>query len=296
MLPTYYAGGVATVESWLDWYDDAARARYPTIAVLGAWVYYPDRTTRGAAPAGSARRRRSTATPELPDGSASIEPWIATLRGFTCPDGIERMLADAELALDQLGPEGWWRPIAQLAAGGAHALLGDAERARPALVLATELAAAAGAREARSWPSPSSRLLAMEAGAWEEAATHAGRSGARSSSRRRLDDYLGSGLAHAAAARVAVHRGDVTQAREHVARIHRLRPLLNHGLPWLSVQIGLELARVHLALGEPGVAGTVLSEAEAILRVRPAWARWPSWRASCGSASRPRRRRAASGR
>jgi LuxR family maltose regulon positive regulatory protein len=40
-------------------------------------------------------------------------------------------------------------------------------------------------------------------------------------------------------------------------------------MAWISIQTGLELARVHLALKEPGVAGTVLSEAEAILRVRP---------------------------
>jgi LuxR family maltose regulon positive regulatory protein len=72
-----------------------------------------------------------------------------------------------------------------------------------------------------------------------------------------------------AAARVAIHRGDVLQAREYVAKIHRLRPMLNHGLPWLSVQTGLELARVHLALGEASVAGAVLSEAQEILRVRP---------------------------
>jgi LuxR family maltose regulon positive regulatory protein len=54
-----------------------------------------------------------------------------------------------------------------------------------------------------------------------------------------------------------------------VARIHRVRPLLNHGFPWISVQTGLELTRLHLQLGEAGVAGTVLGEAEAILRVRP---------------------------
>ena len=84
-----------------------------------------------------------------------------------------------------------------------------------------------------------------------------------------LDDYVVNGLALAAAARIAIHHGDVKQARDDVARIHRLRPLLNHGIPWMSVQIGLELVRLHLALGEAGVAGTVLAETEGILRVRP---------------------------
>ena len=267
VLPTYYAGGVATVESWLDWYDDGLRARYPTIAVLGAWVYIL--TGRPAEAARCEREAQaSTARPVLPDGSPTLEPWIATLRAFTCPDGIERTLADCELALDQLGPGGWWQPVAQLGAGCAHALLGDAERAHPALVRTTELAAAAGARESENLALAQLALLAIEAGAWEEAATQAGRA-LTILTEAKLDGYLGSGLAYATAARVAIHRGEMTRAREHVAAIHRLRPLLNQGLPWVSVQIGLELTRLHLAFGEAGVAGTVLGEAERILRVRP---------------------------
>jgi LuxR family maltose regulon positive regulatory protein len=267
VLPTYYAGGVATVLSWLDWYDEDLRARYPTIAVLGAWVY-----VLTGRPAEAARCEReaqaSTAKPVLPDGSPSLEPWIATLRAFTCPDGVERALADCELALEQLGPGGWWQPIAQLGAGCAHALLGDAERARPALVRAAELAAASGARESENLAFAQLALLAIEAGAWEDATTYAERA-VTILMEAKLDDYLASGLAYATAARVAIHRGEMTQAREHVAAIHRLRPLLNQGLPWVSVQIGLELTRLHLALGEAHVAGTVLSEAERILRVRP---------------------------
>jgi LuxR family maltose regulon positive regulatory protein len=206
--------------------------------------------------------------PELPDGSASIEPWIATLRAYTCPDGVERMLADAELALEQLGPAGWWRPVAQLGAGTAHALLGDAENARPALMLAAEMTAAANAHDACSVAFAELALLAMAAGAWEEAAGHAGR-GVTLVEELQLDDYLACGLAMVAAARVAVYRGDVPRAREYVTKVHRLRPMLNHGLPWVSVQTGLELARIHLTLGEPSVAGPVLSEAEEILRIRP---------------------------
>ena len=135
IMPAWYSGGVATLESWLGWYDDDRRARYPTIAVLGAWFYYltgrPDEGARWERAA-----QTSTANPVIPDGSASIEPWIAALRTFTCPDGIEQMLADAELTLEQLGPEGWWRSTAQLAAGVAHVLLGDPERGREALALA----------------------------------------------------------------------------------------------------------------------------------------------------------------
>ena len=70
-------------------------------------------------------------------------------------------------------------------------------------------------------------------------------------------------------ARVALHEGRHEDARAALARAHRLRPLLDHGLPWLTVQVGLELARAHLALAEPGPARTVLAETEQVLELRP---------------------------
>jgi LuxR family transcriptional regulator, maltose regulon positive regulatory protein len=267
VLPTYYAGGVSTVESWLDWYDDELYDRYPTIAVLAAWIYFL--TGRNAAGEHcQSVAQASTAAPVLPDGSDSIEPWLAALRAYTCHDGIEGMLADAELALEQLGPEGWWRPSAQLAIGAAHAFLGDSMRAGAALVLATQVAAAASAPEEGILAFSELALLAIAEGTWEQAAVHAERAVALAVEAK-VDDYVTSGLAWAVRARVALHDGHVTQAREDVARVHRIRPLFNPGMAWISAQTGLELARVHLALKEPGVAGTVLSEAEAIIRVRP---------------------------
>jgi LuxR family transcriptional regulator, maltose regulon positive regulatory protein len=267
VLPTYYGGGAATVESWLDWYDDELFRRYPTIAVIGAWLLY----LSGQAAAGERCQRAaqaSTATPTLPDGSVSIEPWLAALRAYTCPKGVQGMLADAGLALDQLGAEGWWRPSTQLAHGAALAFLGDAERAGVALVLATSVAEAADASEDGCVAFAELALLAIEAGAWEQATIHAERA-VRWAETAKIEDYLASGLVWAVRARVALHHGHTERAREDIARVHRIRPLLNPGMAWLSIQTGLELARVHLALKEPGVAGTVLSEAEAILRVRP---------------------------
>ena len=48
-----------------------------------------------------------------------------------------------------------------------------------------------------------------------------------------------------------------------------LRPLLDHGFPWLTIQVGLELTRAHLALGEAAAARTVLTETERVLERRP---------------------------
>jgi LuxR family maltose regulon positive regulatory protein len=70
-------------------------------------------------------------------------------------------------------------------------------------------------------------------------------------------------------ARIALHEGRREDARTALARTHRLRPLLDHGLPWLTVEVGLELVRAHLALGEAAAASTVLSETERVIELRP---------------------------
>jgi LuxR family transcriptional regulator, maltose regulon positive regulatory protein len=72
-----------------------------------------------------------------------------------------------------------------------------------------------------------------------------------------------------ATARVALHEARQDDARAALTRAHRLRPILNHGIPWLTVQVGLELTRAHLALAETGPARTILSETERVLELRP---------------------------
>ena len=72
-----------------------------------------------------------------------------------------------------------------------------------------------------------------------------------------------------ATARVALHEGRHGGCPRGAARAHRLRPLLDHGLPWLTVQVGLELTRAHLALADAGAARTVLTETERVLELRP---------------------------
>jgi LuxR family maltose regulon positive regulatory protein len=74
---------------------------------------------------------------------------------------------------------------------------------------------------------------------------------------------------YAWAARVAVHRGDLGAAREHLTRAARLRPLLTYALPVVSVQALLELARAYIALADPHGARAVLGQADDILQQRP---------------------------
>jgi LuxR family transcriptional regulator, maltose regulon positive regulatory protein len=105
-------------------------------------------------------------------------------------------------------------------------------------------------------------------GAWSEAARHA-RQAHQLVEETGLGDYSVSAIVHVVVARVALHEGRQADARAALTRAHRLRPLLDHGFPWLTVQVGLELTRTHLALGEAAAARTVFTEAEQVLQRRP---------------------------
>jgi LuxR family transcriptional regulator, maltose regulon positive regulatory protein len=76
----YQRGPVATAERWLGWLEDrAAMERYPPIAALAVMFYAltgkPVHAGRWADVA-----EQAAAVTSLPDGSRSIEPWLALLR------------------------------------------------------------------------------------------------------------------------------------------------------------------------------------------------------------------------
>jgi LuxR family maltose regulon positive regulatory protein len=266
-LPLYYDGRLETLDEWLGWFADEDLVQFPAIAVFGAWV-----RVHKARPAEAERclslAEGATSTIPLSDGSATIEPWVANLRAYMMPDGAERALADADLALEQFAPESGWRPSALLIRGVSHALLGATDQARADLAAAVETGTALGAVDDVFVAQAELALLAAQQGVWKEAGQRA-RQAQALVAETGLDDYPASAVPNVAAARVALHEGRQADARSALARAHRLRPLLDRGFPWLTVQVGLELTRAHLALGEAGAAETVLSEAEGVLRVRP---------------------------
>ena len=266
-LPLYYDGRMETVEEWLAWFGDNELVRYPALAVYGAWFRVltgrPAEAERWLALADGA-----TSTIPLSDGSATIEPWVATLRAHMMGNGVEQALADAELALDQLSPESGFIPVALLVRGVAHALLGATDRATDDLTAVVSRGLAVGAAEDVYVAHAELALLAAKQGAWAEASRRAQAAQALVEEAG-LGDYASSAIAHVATARVAVHEARPQDARAAITRAHRLRPLLDHGLPWLTIQVGLELTRAHLALTDAAAARTILTETERVLELRP---------------------------
>ena len=267
-LPLYFDGRMQTADEWFGWFDEDELAHYPALAVYGAWIRVltgrPEDAERLLALAAGA-----TSTSPLSDGSTTIEPWVATLRAHMMRDGVERALADANLALDRLPPGSWWIPGSLRMRGVAHGLLGATDRETEDLKASITAAQALGA--GGDDVPLAQALLALRAakqGAWGKAAEHASAAQAIVNEKG-LGDYASSAIVHAATARVALHEAREDDARAALVRAHRLRPLLDHGLPWLTVQVGLELTRAHLALAEAGAAHTILAETERVLELRP---------------------------
>jgi LuxR family transcriptional regulator, maltose regulon positive regulatory protein len=266
-LPAYGAGRADTTRRWFGWFEDQGLlGRYRSVAVLGAWlqalVGEPVAAERWADAA-----EHGPVAGTLPDGSP-VRSYLALLRALLCRDGVDRMRADTQAALAELGPGSQWRPTAQLLEGIGSLLAGQADRADVVLAHAAEVATEAGALPAAAIALAERSLVAMGQQDWMQAAALAEQ--AQGVVRAgELDGYVASAVVHAVVARVAVHQGEVRQAQGQLARATRLRPLLTYALPYLAVQTLVELGRACLALDDTAGARVVLRQARDVLRRRP---------------------------
>jgi LuxR family maltose regulon positive regulatory protein len=266
-LPAYGDGRVDTARRWFGWFEDQGLlGRYPPVVLLGAWlqalVGQPVAAERWADAAD-----QGPAAGTLPDGSTT-RSYRALLRALLCRNGLDRMRADAQAALDELDPGSQWRPTAQLLEGICYLLTGETDRADRILAHAAEVATHARALPAAAIALAERSLVAMQDEDWEQAASLAEQA-QRVVRAGRLDGYVASALVHAVVARAAVHQGDVPRAQEQLGRAVRLRPLLTHALPYFAVQTLLELGRTYLTLDDAAGARVLLRQARDILRQRP---------------------------
>jgi LuxR family transcriptional regulator, maltose regulon positive regulatory protein len=202
------------------------------------------------------------------DGSASFDSARAMLRAVMCRAGPAQMLADASFAVAQEPSWSPWRAAALYLGAEAHRLIGGDDRAS---ILFTESATVAVAMS-----NPSSlvlseselALLAMDSGRWAAAAEHVQRA-LEAIDEHRMHDYATSLLAFAAAARLAVHRGDATEAERQLAHAMRARPSCTYVLPFVAMRLRLQLAKVYRASGDATTARHLLKEIDDILSHRP---------------------------
>jgi LuxR family maltose regulon positive regulatory protein len=188
-----------------------------------------------------------------------MEGSLAYLRALLCRSGMNEMRLDAAMALAGLRPESPYRPAMLHAEAVALLLDGDLDQAESRFAQAQHEATAGRV-------APFVPLLMAERGIIAGARDDWGRAARLAADALALmgdgefDDYWTSALVYAWAARVAAHQGDVAKARQLVMRAARLRPLLTHALPIVSVQALLELARTYLALADPAGAVAALRQ------------------------------------
>ncbi len=263
---TYAAGRVDTVHRWLDWFEASGLTdRYPQVAVLGALV-----EAMSGHPAGAERwadaAESGSFDGQLPDGSP-IESWIAVVEAALCRRGVARMRADAQFACERLAPRSHWGGPALVYVGLSHVLDGDYDVADSILARGVELCRRAGLLATAAPALAERSVMAIERHDGSAAQGFADEALAIVRDAH-LDGYLVAALVHAAAARTAIHRGDIAQAREHVAQASRLRPLCTSAFP-ASAQFLLQLAHAYLELSDPAGARAVLRQIRDILQVRP---------------------------
>ena len=85
-----------------------------------------------------------------------------------------------------------------------------------------------------------------------------------------MHDYATSVLAFAAAARLALHQGDVKERDRQLTYAMRARPACTSVLPFLAVRARLQLAKVYRAVGDATTARQLLKEIDDVLSHCPA--------------------------
>ena len=259
----YHNGGLSTIERWLSWPRDSLFADHPALSLWRALVHLlrgdEDEALRWlelAAPAQLGSRASI-------DGTA-LSAWRALLLAALCKSGLEEMRVDSAAALEALGDDSPWRPSALLLLGVTHMLAGETTAAGEVFSAAQAAAAISGAKDTFCVALAQRALLEAAEGRWTTAEAFA--TSARGAVQEsHLDDYPTSALTFAASARSAVQHSDWVRARTDLDRATRLLPLLTGALPWLAVQVRVELARTRLGLSEHDAASAVLAEAEELL-------------------------------
>ena len=268
ILPTYQAGQLVTVQRWLSALGRAAVEEYPPLAVLAGWIAV---LSGQVAEAQRWAAFVDTASFDLlpVDGTASFDSARAMLRALMCAAGPEQMAADASLAAGQEPPWSPWRALALIECAEAQLLLGDRQRAAALFEETGAVASALGNVGAVALSRSELALLAMDHRRWAEAGEHV-KHALAAVDESQLHDYAMSGLAFAAAARLAVHQGDQKEAARQLAQAMRARPSCTYAIPYLAVRVRLQLAKVYAALAHQPTARHLLREIDDILLHRPA--------------------------
>ena len=252
------SGRLDALERWLDLVPDDDVESHPDLCIAASWLH----ALRGRA--GNAQHWADTAM----RGLAGDDPRLHLLRGLRCRDGADQMLDDTNAACETFPPGHPWRPAAVLARAAALLLAGDTARAESELVLAVELAAAAGATELTIVGLCLRSLLAVSENEPSDAEAFAAEAASVSTLAPPAASLV-TLLLEVVGARNSAREGDLTEAAAALGRADQLLAHATPAVPWLAAYALLELARVRLALADADGARALLRRVSDIFRVRP---------------------------
>jgi LuxR family transcriptional regulator, maltose regulon positive regulatory protein len=268
-VPAYRSGRVATVQRWFGWLDDHGGMKaHPMAAVIAGLLSAVTGNPADAERWADTVDRWQYENPARP-ADPFTEAWAALLRAVLCRRGVEQMRADADEAARRCADQGIVDPVPALMHGIADLLSGDLNGGDASFEDAASVAAATGAADVHAVALCERSLIAMTRGQWDRAESLADQASSPLRQAGIEESYV-TPLACAAHARIALHRGDATTARQQLVMAQRLRPVLTYALPHLAVQARVELARAHLALADLPGARTVMREVDELLRRQPA--------------------------
>jgi LuxR family maltose regulon positive regulatory protein len=265
---TYIAGRMSTVQRWYRAIGDANIERFPPLAVLRCWEVMLTGDTAQEGRWVAILDRASFDGTSL-DGSASFESARAMVRAAMCASGPQQMKADAAFAVAHEPAESEWRALALCLLGEARLLAGQVDEAIGLLTEAWAVAVPMEDPDTVVASDSELAMLAMDRGQWQEAAYRLDRALAVIDEYQ-MRDYVHCLLTFAEAARLAIHNGDLTQARRQIAQAMRGRQSATYLLPYHAVRLRLQLAKVCCAIAEMVTARQLLHEIDDIQSHRPA--------------------------
>jgi LuxR family maltose regulon positive regulatory protein len=257
-------GRPTTALRWFRWLEDRGGIEERPMAAVGAACIFtvmgrPVEAERWA-DAVDRWQYENNARPADP----VAEAWAAVLRALLCRNGIEQMRADADEAVRQFAAQNIVAPAAVLLQGVAGVLAGDLEGGDASLADAVSIGERTGAPDVLAEALGERALVAIGRNQWSLAEVLADQAG---TVLRRAG--TGDAFVSAVQARVALHRRDLTTARQELLNAQRLRHLLTYAQPHLAVQTRIQLTRAQLALADLAGTRTLMEEIDALLMRRP---------------------------
>jgi LuxR family transcriptional regulator, maltose regulon positive regulatory protein len=255
------------LERWLDTFSTAELQDSPRLALASAWRAFE--TGRPLDHWLSAASRSSVPGPHgRPD--PSVRAGLALFRAVLAKDGIDGMSVDADLAVEQSGDDAW-RCMACHLAGVARLLLGDRAGASRWFTEGQQLSRLLDVPSVEAQCTAYQAVMALEDEEWASAAALTDRA-LELIERFGLQNDVTMMTAYVAAAASSARRGDRSASEQATRKARHLLARTPPGFaPWMRTEVRLLLARAHLLLGDPRSAGSMLDEADAVMRSTAIW-------------------------